>query len=110
GSTGYGQEFTDAIRNQWGGKPYDSLMMSLEQLLEAHPYIDRNRMAALGPSYGGYMVNWINGHTDIFKALVNHDGMFSTIGTYYNTEELYFLETEFEGTPFNSEARKNYER
>ncbi|KAJ2862067.1 dipeptidylpeptidase, partial [Coemansia erecta] len=51
GSTGYGQEFIDAIRNQWGGKPYDSLMMSLEQLLEAHPYIDRNRMAALGASY-----------------------------------------------------------
>ncbi|KAJ2857362.1 dipeptidylpeptidase, partial [Coemansia erecta] len=110
GSTGYGQAFADAIRNEWGGKPYDSLMMSLEQLLEAHPYIDRNRMAALGASYGGYMVNWINGHTDVFKALVNHDGMFSTIGTYYSTEELYFPETEFEGTPFNSEARKNYER
>ncbi|KAJ2557679.1 dipeptidylpeptidase [Coemansia sp. RSA 1933] len=110
GSTGYGQEFIDAIRNQWGGKPYDSLMMSLEQLLETHPYIDRNRMAALGASYGGYMINWMNGHTNVFKALVNHDGVFSTIGTYYSTDELYFPETEFEGTPFDSEARKNYER
>ncbi|KAJ2869024.1 dipeptidylpeptidase [Coemansia erecta] len=70
GSTGYGQAFTDAV-NQWGGKPYDSLMMWLEQLLEAHPYVDRNRVAALGYSYGGYMVNRINGHTDVFKALVN---------------------------------------
>ncbi|KAJ2692294.1 dipeptidylpeptidase [Coemansia sp. RSA 1285] len=110
GSTGYGQAFTDAIRNQWGGKPYDSLMLSLEQLLVEHPYIDPNRMAALGASYGGYMINWINGHTDVFKALVNHDGMFSTISTYYSTEELYFPETEFEGTPFDPKARKNYEK
>ncbi|KAJ2775800.1 dipeptidylpeptidase [Coemansia nantahalensis] len=110
GSTGYGQNFTDAIRNQWGGLPYDSLMMSLEQLLATRPYIDGNRLAALGASYGGYMINWINGHTDVFKALVNHDGMFSTVSTYYSTEELYFPETEFEGAPFAPEARKNYER
>ncbi|KAJ2209628.1 dipeptidylpeptidase, partial [Coemansia sp. RSA 487] len=64
GSTGYGKEFTDAVRNQWGGKPYNSLMMSLEQLLETHTYIGRNRIAVLGASYGGYMVNWFNGHTD----------------------------------------------
>ncbi|KAJ2717105.1 Dipeptidyl-peptidase 5 [Coemansia spiralis] len=110
GSTGYGQNFTDAIRNQWGGLPYESLMLSLEQLLASRQYIDRGRLAALGASYGGYMINWINGHTDIFKALVNHDGMFSTVSTYYSTEELYFPETEFEGTPFDPEARKNYER
>ncbi|KAJ2907562.1 dipeptidylpeptidase [Coemansia aciculifera] len=110
GSTGYGQNFTDAIRNQWGGKPYESLMRSLEQLLEEHPYIDRDRMAALGASYGGYMINWINGHSDVFKALVNHDGMFSTVSTYYSTEELYFPETEFEGVPFDEKARENYER
>ncbi|KAJ2671302.1 dipeptidylpeptidase [Coemansia spiralis] len=110
GSTGYGQKFTDAIQNQWGGKPYESLMMSLEQLLDAHSYIDRNKMAALGASYGGYMINWINGHTDAFKALVNHDGMFSSISSYYSTEELYFPETEFEGKPFDDDARKNYER
>ncbi|KAJ1802860.1 dipeptidylpeptidase, partial [Coemansia sp. RSA 2598] len=110
GSTGYGQNFTDAIRNQWGGRPYESLMKSLDQLLDSRPYIDDNRMAALGASYGGYMINWINGHTDRFKALVNHDGMFSTISTYYSTEELYFPETEFEGVPFDEKARENYER
>ncbi|KAJ2703487.1 dipeptidylpeptidase [Coemansia sp. IMI 203386] len=110
GSTGYGQKFTDAIRNQWGGKPYHSLMQSLDQLLEARPYIDSTRMAALGASYGGYMINWINGHTDRFRCLVNHDGMFSTISTYYSTEELYFPETEFEGTPFDEQARANYDR
>ncbi|KAJ2784953.1 dipeptidylpeptidase, partial [Coemansia interrupta] len=110
GSTGYGQDFTDAIRNQWGGKPYESLIKSLYQLLESHPYIDSDRMAALGASYGGYMINWINGHFDGFKALVNHDGMFSTVSTYYSTEELYFPETEFEGVPFDEKARENYER
>ncbi|KAJ2745188.1 dipeptidylpeptidase [Coemansia sp. BCRC 34301] len=110
GSTGYGQNFTDAIRNQWGGKPYESLMRSLEQLLEEHPYIDRNRLAALGASYGGYMINWINGHSNVFRALVNHDGMFSTVSTYYSTEELYFPETEFGGVPFDDKARENYER
>ncbi|KAJ1849326.1 dipeptidylpeptidase, partial [Coemansia sp. RSA 2703] len=110
GSTGYGQDFTDAIRNQWGGKPYESLIKSLHQLLESHPYIDSDRMAALGASYGGYMINWINGHFDGFKALVNHDGMFSTVSTYYSTEELYFPETEFEGVPFDEKARENYER
>ncbi|KAJ1873824.1 dipeptidylpeptidase [Coemansia sp. RSA 990] len=110
GSTGYGQNFTDAIRNQWGGKPFRSLMLSLEQLLESRPYIDQNRLTALGASYGGYQINWINAHTTAFKALVNHDGMFSTISTYYSTDELYFPETEFEGVPFDKEARQNYER
>ncbi|KAJ1878284.1 dipeptidylpeptidase, partial [Kickxella alabastrina] len=110
GSTGYGQNFTDAIRNQWGGKPYDSLMLSVDQLLQQRPYVDSQRMAALGASYGGYMINWINGHTDRFRCLVNHDGIFSTVSTYYSTEELYFPETEFEGTPFEEKARANYER
>ncbi|KAJ2081253.1 dipeptidylpeptidase [Coemansia sp. RSA 988] len=110
GSTGYGQDFTDAIRNQWGGKPYESLMLSLQQLLDAHLYIDRDRMVALGASYGGYMINWLNGHTDIFKAFVNHDGVFSLVSTYYSTDELYFPETESEGVPFDREARENYER
>ncbi|KAJ2718628.1 dipeptidylpeptidase [Coemansia sp. D1744] len=110
GSTGYGQNFTDAIRNQWGGKPFESLMKSLDQLLDSHPYIDRNRLTALGASYGGYQINWINAHSTAFKALVNHDGMFSTVSTYYSTDELYFPETEFEGVPFDEQARQNYEK
>ncbi|KAJ1936943.1 dipeptidylpeptidase, partial [Linderina macrospora] len=102
--------FTDTIRNQWGGKPYQSLMSSLDQLLEEHSYIDRDRLAALGASYGGYMINWINGHTDRFKALVNHDGVFSTISTYYTIDILFFPEYEFEGVPFDEKARVNYEQ
>ncbi|KAJ2449232.1 dipeptidylpeptidase [Coemansia sp. RSA 2336] len=110
GSTGYGQNFTDAIRNQWGGKPFESLMLSLEQLLDSRPYIDPSRLTALGASYGGYQINWINAHTTVFKALVNHDGMFSTVSTYYSTDELYFPETEFQGVPFDKQARENYEK
>ncbi|KAJ2091123.1 dipeptidylpeptidase [Coemansia sp. RSA 986] len=106
GSTGYGKEFTDAIRNQWGGRPYNSLMMSLEQLLETHTYIGRNRITVLGASYGGYMVNWINGHTDVFRALVSHDGIFSTTRTYYSTEELYLSEADFEDIPSDNEAQR----
>ncbi|KAJ2809526.1 Dipeptidyl-peptidase 5 [Coemansia guatemalensis] len=110
GSSGYGQEFVDSIQNDWGGKPYESLMLSLEQLLDKHPYIDRSRMVALGESYGGYMINWINGHTDMFKALVNHAGIFSTTSWYYSTEELWFPEADFGGTPFEQDGRKNYEK
>ncbi|KAI9228014.1 MAG: hypothetical protein DHS80DRAFT_16261 [Piptocephalis tieghemiana] len=105
GSTGYGQAFTDSIQGQWGGAPYEDLMLGLDHVLSLHSsWIDPDRVAALGASYGGYMMNWINGHTDRFSCLVNHDGMFSTSGTYYSTEELYFPEHEFGGTPWEQPA------
>lgn len=110
GSLGYGQEFTDSITNQWGGLPYQSLMESLDQLLDQCQYIDSDRMAALGASYGGYMINWINGQTDRFKALVNHDGTFGNIGFYYGTDELYFPEHDFGGTAFNETSKETYEK
>jgi len=94
GSTGYGQGLTDAINNNWGGSPYIDLMKGLDHVLEKYTYIDNKRVAALGASYGGYMMNWINGHTDRFNCLVNHDGIFDTKNGYYTTEELYFPEHE----------------
>ncbi|KAF9357091.1 hypothetical protein BGX26_004265 [Mortierella sp. AD094] len=110
GSTGYGQELTDAINNNWGGSPYIDLMKGLDHVLENHSYIDQSRIAALGASYGGYMMNWINGHTDRFNCLVNHDGIFDTKNGFYATEELYFPEHEYGGVPWDPKAKENYER
>ena len=100
GSTGFGQAFTDAIRKNWGGAPYDDLMKGLDYAIATYPFIDADRMGALGASYGGYMVNWIAGHTDRFKCLVTHDGEFDTRTSYYTTEELWFPEWEHGGVPW----------
>lgn len=91
GSTGYGQAFTDAIRGQWGGLPYQDLVKGIDWIGENMKYVDMNRAVALGASYGGYMINWIQGH-DLgrkFRALVCHDGVFSMTGQLAS-EELYF--------------------
>ena len=102
GSTGYGQAFTDGVNGDWGGKPYVDLMKGLDYAEQTYPFIDKNREAALGASYGGYMVDWILGHTDRFKCLVTHDGMFNTVAAYGSTEELWFNEWEFKGTPWDN--------
>ena len=75
GSVGYGQKFTDAVNGDWGGLPYDDMMKTADYV-ETLPYIDKGRMVAAGASYGGYMINWILGHTDRFKALVVHAGVY----------------------------------
>ncbi len=102
GSTGYGQEFTDAINQQWGGKPYEDLMLGLDHALHVYPFLDGDRVAALGASYGGYMINWIAGQTDRFRCLVNHDGVFDTRSMYFATEEQWFPEWDFGGTPWTN--------
>jgi dipeptidyl aminopeptidase/acylaminoacyl peptidase len=104
GSTGYGQAFTDAIRGDWGGRPYEDLMKGIDHVLAAYPWVDGSRMGALGASYGGYMVNWIGGHTDRFKCLVSHDGSFDETSAYYTTEELWFPEWEYMGAPWENPA------
>lgn len=101
GSTGYGQAFTDAIRGDWGGKPLEDLKRGLDAALAKYPWMDGNRVAALGASYGGYMINWIAGNwSDRFRCLVNHDGVFDTRMGYYDTEEIWFDEWERLGTPW----------
>ena len=102
GSTGYGQAFTDAIRDDWGGGPYEDLMKGLDAALAKYPFLDKDHMAALGASYGGYMINWINGKTDRFKALVCHDGNLDETLAYYQTEELWFPEWEHKGLPWEN--------
>jgi dipeptidyl aminopeptidase/acylaminoacyl peptidase len=102
GSTGYGQAFTDAIRGDWGGAPYEDLMKGLDAALARYTFMDKGRMAALGASYGGYMINWIQGSTDRFKALVCHDGNLDEVMAYYETEELWFPEWEHGKTPWEN--------
>jgi dipeptidyl aminopeptidase/acylaminoacyl peptidase len=100
GSTGYGQAFTDAIRGDWGGKPYEDLVKGLDFALARYPFLDPTRMCALGASYGGYMVNWIAGQplADRFRCLVSHDGNLDERAAYFMTEELWFPEWEHGGT------------
>ena len=102
GSTGYGQDFTDAINGDWGGAPFVDLMKGLDHVLLRHPWIDSERMAAAGASFGGYMINWVQGHTDRFKALVCHDGNLDELMAYFDTEELWFPEWEHGGTPWDN--------
>lgn len=98
GSTGYGQAFTDSITGDWGGKPLVDLQKGLAAAVERYPWIDGERVCALGASYGGYMVNWIAGNwPDRFRCLVNHDGVFDNRMMYFSTEELWFPEWEHGG-------------
>src|SRR5438876_144902 len=100
GSTGYGQKFTDSISGDWGSKPYVDLMKGLDYVEKTFLFIDKNREAALGASYGGYMANWLLGHTNRFKCIVSHDGMFNAESAYGTTEEIWFNEWEFKGPPW----------
>ncbi|MES2125683.1 MAG: S9 family peptidase [Pseudomonadota bacterium] len=100
GSTGYGQAFTDSISGDWGGKPLEDLKKGLEAATKKFAWLDRAHSCALGASYGGYMMNWIEGNwSDGFKCIVNHDGVFDTRGMAYATEEMWFTEWE-NGGPY----------
>jgi dipeptidyl aminopeptidase/acylaminoacyl peptidase len=99
GSTGFGQKFVDEISGDWGGKCFDDLMKGVDYL-ELLPYIDKTRMAAAGASFGGYMMDWFEGHTDKFKTLITHCGVFNFESMYATTEEIWFDEWEHGGPPW----------
>jgi dipeptidyl aminopeptidase/acylaminoacyl peptidase len=99
GSIGWGQEFVDDITLDWEGKAYEDILRGTDYA-EALPYVEKGRTAAAGASYGGYMVNWIAGHTDRYRALVSHDGIFDLRSMYTSTEELWFVDWEFGGPPW----------
>ncbi|MGA2168391.1 MAG: S9 family peptidase [Terracidiphilus sp.] len=101
GSTGYGQAVVDGVNGDWGGKPFTDLMEGLDYAEQHYPFIDTHRECALGASYGGYMANWVLGHTNRFKCIVTHDGMFNPESVYGSTEELWFNEWEFKGKPWD---------
>jgi dipeptidyl aminopeptidase/acylaminoacyl peptidase len=109
GSTGFGQQFTDEISRDWGGRVFTDLMMALDHALAEYPFLDGERVAAAGASYGGYMMNWLQGNAgDRFRTLVNHAGVFDLRSMYFATEELWFPEWEFGGPPW--QAHEDYER
>jgi dipeptidyl aminopeptidase/acylaminoacyl peptidase len=104
GSVGFGDKFQDDVRNNWGGVPFEDIMMGVSYILDKYSYLDRTRMCAAGASYGGYMINWIEGHNDLnetlnkdwtFNCFANHDGLFSHISMFYATEEIWFPKEEF---------------
>jgi len=101
GSTGYGQAVVDGVNGDWGGKPYTDLMTGLDYAEQHYSFIDKNRECALGASYGGYMANWILGHTTRFKCIVAHDGMYNAESAFGSTEEDWFNQWEFKGNPWD---------
>jgi len=107
GSEGFGQKFTDSVSKNWGGTPFQDIMAGVDYALETWKWFDSGKLCACGASYGGFMINWINGQTDRFACLVNHDGLFDTFGSYFTTEELWFPEWEF-GLPW--ENPENYSK
>ena len=100
GSTGYGQKFTDQISRDWTGRVSEDLNKGLDHALKTYPFLDGTKVAAAGGSYGGFMVNWIAGHSDRFAALISHAGVFDLTSMYGTTEELWFAEWEFGGPPW----------
>ncbi len=107
GSTGFGQQYVDEISGDWGGKVFEDLMAGVAYL-EKLPYVDTDRMAAAGASFGGYMMNWFEGHTDKFKTLITHCGVYNFDSMYATTDELWFDEWEHGGPPWGN--RESYEK
>jgi len=107
GSTGFGRALTEEISGDWGGAAYEDIMKAADWAA-AQKYIDADRMGAAGASYGGYMIDWILGHTDRFKVLVSHAGVYNLESEYGATEELWFPEWEFKGAPWKN--RELYEK
>jgi dipeptidyl aminopeptidase/acylaminoacyl peptidase len=107
GSTGYGQKFTDEITNDWGGRAYGDVMKGIDAAIVKYPLIDKTKLTAAGGSYGGYMADWLATHTDRFKAIVSHAGVYDKT-SMFATEELWFEEHDMQGTPCS--APENYKK
>jgi dipeptidyl aminopeptidase/acylaminoacyl peptidase len=110
GSGSFGDAFRESIIGDWGGKPYVDLMMLLDALGNTFDWIDTENIGALGASYGGYMINWLNSQTTRFNCLVCHDGMFDVDAFFYYTDEVYFIATEFLGTPYDTPRPEPYDK
>lgn len=101
GSSGFGLKFMDSIKGQWGGAPYEDQMKAVDAAL-TWPYVDTTRVAAAGASYGGYMANWMEGHTDRFRTIVSHDGLYDLMTMIYSSDFVGGTQQEFKGTPWQN--------
>ncbi len=110
GSTGYGQKFVNDVSADWGGKAHVDIMNGVAEVIKK-PFIDKTRIGAAGASYGGYMVDWILGHNNDprfkFKALVSHAGVYNLESMATATEELWFVNWEFKGMPWQNALNYN---
>ncbi len=102
GSNTYGLKFQDAIHQKWGRVDVEDVNKCLDYLFKKYPFIDSSRVAAMGRSYGGFLCNYLNGVSDRFRCFVSTDGIFDNVMSYYSTDELWFMEREFGGTPTES--------
>ncbi|MGA2622744.1 MAG: S9 family peptidase [Bacteroidota bacterium] len=107
GSTGYGQEFTAAISKDWNGKVYQDIM-AVADSLEKVSWVDRDRIGAMGWSYGGYMMMWLEGHTTRFKAIACMMGVYDLTAMHGATEELWFPEWDLNGLPWTSDLYQKF--
>jgi dipeptidyl aminopeptidase/acylaminoacyl peptidase len=108
GSTGFGQKYTDEISGDWGGRCFQDLLNGVAYI-EKQPWIDPNRMAAAGASFGGYMMNWFQGNTTKFKTLIAQCSIYNLESMFAGTEELWFVEWDLGGLPWGKD-RKSYEK
>ncbi|MEJ7623003.1 MAG: S9 family peptidase [Pyrinomonadaceae bacterium] len=110
GSTGYGQKLVDEVSADWGGRAYVDIMNGVAEMAKK-PFIDKTRIGAAGASYGGYMVDWILGHNIDprfkFKALVSHAGVYNLESMATSTEEIWFVNWEFKGMPWENPVHYN---
>jgi dipeptidyl aminopeptidase/acylaminoacyl peptidase len=107
GSTGYGSKYTEAISKDWGGKVFEDVM-KVTEALEKLPYVDGSRMGAMGWSYGGYMMNWLQGQTKKFKCLASMMGIFDLESMWGSTEEIWFVDWDLGGQPWNSDIYNKF--
>ena len=102
GSTGWGLKFMDKIKGDWGGAPYEDQMKAVDFAL-TWSYVDNTRISAAGASYGGYMANWVEGHTDRFRTIVNHDGLYDLLSAIYSADFAQGVEKEFKGNAYQNQ-------
>lgn len=100
GSNGYGEEFCRACVRDWGGGPYQDLMAAVDQLLEKSPFIDPARLGVAGGSYGGFMTNWIIGHTQRFGAAVSMRSISNLVSDYAQNEIVLWSREEMGEEPW----------
>ncbi|PWW27764.1 dipeptidyl aminopeptidase/acylaminoacyl peptidase [Cytobacillus oceanisediminis] len=95
GSHGYGQQFVDAVRGDYGGKDYEDIMDAVDYALKSYSFIDKDRLGVTGGSYGGFMTNWIIGHTNRFKAAVTQRSISNWI-SFYGVSDIGYYFTDWQ--------------